>query len=106
MRRPGPTSVLTLQGQATFRSFKSSPLEIRMQLRGDWPITIVQVSKKRFRAEWTGGRPLVSMLGDLIDGNLYTVKRQIGERFEKQVTPWKWTRNGVEVAEPTENEIY
>lgn len=78
-----PKSLLTLVGQATFTGFRSAPGEIQLKMTGKHAIIIHQVSRKRFRAHWAGGRPLISMTRQAIDGNLYTVKRQVAESRQK-----------------------
>jgi len=97
-------SVLDLVGVATFRGFRTAAGEIRLNMtKSTMEIEIRQETRTRYKAVWKNGCPLVSMRGghSVIKGTLWTVEREVSDRFDAQLTPWKWTRNGIEVEPPS-----
>lgn len=100
--------LLTLIGQAEFRGWIAAPGEIAMRYTGLAEIKLTEVGRNRYRATWhakaprTTAWPLIGLNRQPIEGPLTRVKREVSERFEQQIEPWRWTRNGRQVTEPEE----
>lgn len=96
-------SVLTLVADADFSGFRSAKQELQVRLPGLLAVRLVQETRERFIAEWKSGAALMSIHDRKpIRGPLRRVKAQVCDRFDHQLSPWKWSRNGVAVEPPEE----